>query len=84
VRWQGNEVTLSHPRVIERATALVAAGPAFQGYERLLMRAIGVMHSLRLDTIDERVVSLNAAPSSSPRSAGSSSPFVRRGSPHRW
>ena len=53
VRWRGRDYVLSHPVVIDRPTALWAAGGAFKRHERAMMRAIGITHFLRLDTVDQ-------------------------------
>ena len=52
MRWRGRDYTLVHPEIVERPAALAAAPGAFKRHERAMMRAIGVTHFLRLDTVE--------------------------------
>ena len=49
IRWQGQDYHAVRPVVVERAVALAGSGKAFKRREKVMMKAIGVNHFLRLD-----------------------------------
>jgi deazaflavin-dependent oxidoreductase (nitroreductase family) len=49
IRWKGGDFVATRPVVVDRASALSAAGGAFKAPERMMMRALGIKHFLRLD-----------------------------------
>ena len=49
IRWQGTDYAATRPVVVDRAAAMSAARGSFRGYERAMMRMLGIKQFLRLD-----------------------------------
>jgi hypothetical protein len=51
IRWKGTDYEAIAPVIVDRSTALSSARPAFRGYERAMMRLVGIKRFLRLDVV---------------------------------